>query len=227
MGIRRKLIALQMQHRCNAKGDKMVIVVANFKGGVGKSTIANFLAEKFGGYVLSLDFYQKNKKFNFAKTIDVKPDEDIKDKIKTNDICIIDAGGFDDSRLYNIDVDAFIFPTRTDELSIETTVDTAVTALAKSKSKKKKAIFVINEYYTEQEKEEAAEKLQEILEKSIIDADEVYLNFIKRSNAVRTAIKYAAGLEELYNTNKAAYKKINEMFDELVQDIKDAIRNEQ
>ncbi len=202
----------------------MVILVAGFKGGVGKSTIANFLAEKFGGYVLNLDIYQKAREnYNSAPTIFVGPDESLRDKIKDSDICVIDAGGFDDARLYDIDVDVFVFPTRTDANSIARTVDSVVTILNRSASKKKKVIFVMNEYQDEEEKKEATEDLMEILQKSEIPADDVYLSFVKRSKAIRRATRHGVGLGELLKSNPAAYRPVNKTFDELVQDIMDAI----
>jgi len=228
MGIRRKYIVIQMYYNSIAKKDgrMAVVLIASFKGGVGKSTIANFLAEKLkNSYVLNLDLYQDNEDFNSSKTINIAADETLKDKIKDSDICIIDAGGFDDSRLYDIDVDLFVFVTRTDYRSIKTTVDTAATMLAKSNSNKKKVMFVINQYENDKELERAVEMLQEILSISgDIEADDFYSVAIKKSNAITTAINNKMSLEELYKSNKAAYKKVNEEFEEFAKEVEKIIK---
>ena len=227
MGARRKYIVIQTY--CNSiskKDSKMaVVLVASFKGGVGKSTIANFLAEKLkNGYVLNLDLYQDNEEYNSSETINIAADEPLKDKIKDSDICIIDAGGFDDSRLYNIDIDLFVFVTRTDYRSIKTTVDTAATMLAKSNSNNKKIMFVVNQYENDKELEKAVGMLQEILSISDIEADDFYSVAIKKSNAITTAINNKMSLEELYRSNKAAYRKINEEFEEFAKEVKEIIK---
>ena len=229
MSIRKKYLVLQKYYNSSAKKDsKMaVILLASFKGGVGKSTIANFLAEKLkNSYILNLDLYQDNEDFNSSETINIAADETLKDKIKDSDICIIDAGGFDDSRLYDIDVDLFVFVTRTDYRSIKTTIDTAATMLAKSRSSNKKVMFVINQYENDKELERAVEMLQEILNISDITADDFYSVAIKKSNAITTAINNKISLEELYKSNKAAYKKVNEEFEEFAKEVKEIIKKE-
>ena len=209
----------------------MIILVAGFKGGVGKSTIANFLAEKLkDSYILNLDAYQDNQDFNSSKTLNVAFNEDLQDKIKDSGICIIDSGGFDDPRLYDIDIDLFIFPTLTDKRSIKITLDTAVTILAKSRSSKKTVMFVINNYFDEKRLKKAKELLklgiQQALKDGKLIADQLYLNEIKHSGAIETAIDTRKSLSELYLKNKAAYQRVNQEFEKLTSDVREILGEE-
>ena len=204
------------------------ILIASYKGGVGKSTIANFLGEKLNNaIILNLDIYQDNNDFNSTNTINMDINEDLeeilKDLEKKYKYVIIDAGGFDDKRLYDLDIDLFIFVTRTDYRSIKTTIDTATTLLSKSKSNKKEVMFLINQYENDKELETAIEILQEILNLSEIVADNFYSVAIKKSNAITTAINNKLSLNELYNQNKAAYKKVNENFEEFAKEVREIV----
>ena len=200
------------------------ILIASYKGGVGKSTIANFLAEKLrDATIFNLDIYQDNQDFNSSNTINININENLNNSLMRSKTVfnIIDAGGFDDNRLYDINTDLFIFVTRTDYRSIKTTVDTAATLLNNSKSKKKKKVmFLINQYENEKELNTAIDILTQILEISNIVADDFYSVAIKKSNAITTAINNKQSLEELYNQNKAAYKRVNEQFEDLKNEIK-------
>ena len=204
------------------------ILVASYKGGVGKSTVSNFFGEKLGNtIILNLDIYQDNNDFNSTNTINVDINEDLEEILKNLEkkykYGIIDSGGFDDKRLYELDIDLFVFVTRTDYRSIKTTIDTAATLLNKSKSNKKEVMFLINQYENDKELNTAVEMLQEILSLSEIVADNFYSVAIKKSNAVTTAINNKLSLSELYNQNKAAYKKVNENFENLADEIKGII----
>jgi len=202
------------------------IVVAGFKGGVGKSTIANFLGEKLGATIINLDLYQDNEDFNSTPTINVSPDEDISAKIKSSDIYIIDAGGFDDARLYSLPVDLFIFPTRTDYRSIKTTIDSAATILSKSASPVKRAMIVINQFENDKELDRAAEILETIVSMSEIEAEELAFFGLKKSAAITTAIDQRLSLEELLGQSalaKHTYKAVNESFEELAKEVREMI----
>lgn len=205
---------------------RKIIVVAGFKGGVGKSTIANFLGEKIGATIINLDMYQDNEDFNSTETINVSTSESLEDKIKSSGIYIVDAGGFDDARLYELPVDLFIFPTRTDYRSIKTTIDSAATILDKSSAPEKRAMIVINQFENDKDLDRAVEILETIVSMSEIDAELSFFG-LKKSNAITTAIDKKMGLGELAAQGGImghAYKSVNDSFDELAKEVKELIQ---
>lgn len=197
------------------------IAVAGFKGGVGKSTISNFLSEKLNNsIIINLDNYQDANDFNSSVTINLKIDDNIGDAIKSksSDFFIIDAGGFDDSRLNQIDLDLLILPTRTDYRSIKTTIDSATTIMSRLK-KDVPILFVLNEYDKEKELNTAVEILQTILSISDMNTDKLSLFAIKKSDAIKTAINKKMSLGDLMESNSVAYRAINKQFEDFKDEV--------
>jgi len=202
------------------------IVIAGFKGGVGKSTISNFLAEMLeNSIVVSLDFMQDAEEYNTSRTVNLDKDEDINvffESKKDIDYFIIDAGGFDDARLSEIDIDLLILPTKTGYRSIKTTVDSAVTFTPINVP----VMFILNDYTTDKEQNETLEILEEILKVSELELNNLYFFGIQHSNAIKTSENKNASLTELSQENKLmlrAYNKVITTFKELADEVKEIV----
>jgi MinD-like ATPase involved in chromosome partitioning or flagellar assembly len=198
-----------------------IIGVAGFKGGVGKSTISNFLAEKLGSAtIINLDNYQDASDFNSSDTINLKIDDDISlaIKSKSSDFFVIDAGGFDDARLRKVKLDLLILPTRTDYRSIKTTIDSAIT-ITNGLEYDLPILFVINEYEKDSELDIAVDIVENILSLSEIKTDNLNLFAIKKSAAIKTAINKKMSLSELLESNRLAYKSINQQFEDFKDEV--------
>jgi MinD-like ATPase involved in chromosome partitioning or flagellar assembly len=198
-----------------------IIGVAGFKGGVGKSTISNFLAEKLGSAtIINLDNYQDASDFNSSDTINLKIDDDISlaIKSKSSDFFVIDAGGFDDARLRKVKLDLLILPTRTDYRSIKTTIDSAIT-ITNGLEYDLPILFVVNEYEKDSELDIAVDIVENILSLSEIKTDNLNLFAIKKSAAIKTAINKKMSLSELLESNRLAYKSINQQFEDFKDEV--------
>ena len=202
------------------------IVIAGFKGGVGKSTISNFLGEMLeNSLIVSLDFMQDAEEYNTSNTVNLGKEEDINlffNNKKDIDYFIIDAGGFDDERLSDIEIDLLILPTKTGYRSIKTTVDSAVTFTPISVP----VMFILNDYTTEKEQKETLEILEEILSVSELELDNLYFFGIQHSKAIKSSENKNASLTELSKQNKLmekAYKKVIDTFKELAEEVKTII----
>jgi len=202
------------------------IVIAGFKGGVGKSTISNFLGEMLdNSLIVSLDFMQDAEEYNTSNTINLNKDEDINiffNNKKDIGYFIIDAGGFDDARLSDIDIDLLILPTKTGYRSIKTTVDSAVTFTPISVP----VMFILNDYTSDKEQKETLEILEDILKVSELELDNLYFFGIQHSKAIKSSENKNASLLELSQQNKLmekAYSKIITTFKELADEVKEII----
>ena len=198
------------------------IVIAGFKGGVGKSTISNFLAEMLENtLVVSLDFMQNAEEYNTSKTINLAKKEDINlffESKKDISYFIIDAGGFDDERLSDIDIDLLILPTKTGYRSIKTTVDSAVTFSPINTP----VMFILNDYTSQKEQDDTLEILEEILKMSKLQLDNLYFFGIQHSNAIKSSENKNASLADLASQSKLmarAYSKVIATFKELAAEI--------
>ena len=200
------------------------IVIAGFKGGVGKSTISNFLAEMLEkSLVVSLDFMQDAEEYNTSKTVNLPKDEDINlffESKKDINYFIIDAGGFDDARLSDIDIDLLILPTKTGYRSIKTTVDSAVTFTPINVP----VMFILNDYTSQKEQDETLEILEDILKVSELELDNLYFFGIQHSKAIKSSENKNASLTEMSQENKLmerAYSKVITTFKELAEEVKE------
>ena len=216
------------------KGNRMskVILITSFKGGVGKSTISNNMGDKLpNSIVLNLDMYQDAEDVNTCETVNISTEDNLTpfiDKYSDKEYIIIDAGGFDDRRLYEIDIDLFIFPLGSGYRSVKSTVDSVKTIYEKYQGKEPKTIFVVNEYHDDKEYETTVELMSEILQGSDIPLGEVVeVLGIKFSKAIATSENKKESLSYLRSFNKFfghAYKNVDKNFEDLSNQIKSILK---
>jgi len=203
------------------------ILIAGFKGGVGKSAIANFIGEFLeNSLIVSLDFMQDAEEYNSSKTVNLPKEADINSFFSSKkDIgyFMIDAGGFDDERLREIDIDLLILPTKSGYKSIKTTVDSAVTFTPIDVP----VMFILNDYLTEKEMSETLEILEDILKVSELELDNLYFFGVPHSAGIKSSENKNASLRELASQNKLmqrAYSKVIDTFTELTEEIKEIVK---
>jgi len=204
-----------------------VIVIAGFKGGVGKSTIADRLAEMLdNSLVISLDFYQDAVEYNSSKTVNLSQEENLNSYLSKNKnnikYFIIDAGGFNDKRLSTINIDLLIIPTKSGYRSIKTSVDSLVTLSPLDVP----IMFILNDYMQEKELQETINILEEILHITNLDLEKFYLFGITHSNAIKTCENKNASLAELSAQSAFlanSYKKVIQRFKELADEVADIV----
>lgn len=210
----------------NKKGFQLkTIVIGGFKGGVGKSTVSNNVAERLeNSLIVNLDFYQDAVEVNTARTINLGKNESLSEYMKTLtnvEYVIVDAGGFDDARIYDINVDLFIFPLTPGYRSIKATVDSSYTILSQYKYLKN-VMYIINKFKDDKDFEKSQKILEEILQKSEIPFDNIFLNGIKDSNATQTVENEKLSLESLRSKNslsKRSYGMIDDVYKDLAKEI--------
>lgn len=208
-----------------------IILLTSFKGGVGKSTISNNLGDKLENtIILNLDVYQDAEDVNSAETVNLSDDESLTpylSKYSDKDYIIIDAGGFDDKRLYELNIDLFIFPLGSGYRSSKSTIDSVKTIYQKYGFKNPKTVFVINEYHDDKEYESTVQLMGEILGGSDIDLGEVVeVLGIKFSKAIATSENKKESLSSLRNSSKFfgyAYRNVDKNFEDLSDKVKEII----
>lgn len=224
----------------NIKGNKMErnlkkVAVVNFKGGVGKSTIANLL-DLPNKVIVNLDI-QDAKNSNYSDTINYlalkeeygvsvnEATELLKEEGK--EWIVFDTPGSITEELLEIldDVDYIIIPFTKGKRSKETTIETIKAILEVMDNEKVKFALVLNMYQDENDIEEELKPLENEIKKILGDKYKCS-TALKFSKAVSTIEKTKKSIEELDLTNKIAYKAFKKRVKEMNKKLRECLFKE-
>lgn len=229
-----------------------VVMTANLKGGVGKSTIANVLASEVeNALVLNIDETQSTESVNAGEySVDLIDDDiDLVEALQAAkedaDLIILDTpsnfkpGQTDFERIAAVadEVDLFIIPMKLGERTIEATI-TSIDFLFGSGIRKKpaKILLILNDYVANKSAAATIEEIKGIMNENVIkrletiefmtDIDNVYLDYFPHSNAILTSENRKETIAEMSIKNKVAYRKVREKILALVEDINNILKEE-
>jgi len=206
------------------------VAIINFKGGVGKSTIANLL-DLPNKVVVNLDT-QNAKNANYSDTVNylelkseygvnVKEAIDIL-KEEGKEWIVFDTPGSITEELLEIidDIDYIITPFTKGNRSKETTIDSIKSILDVMDNDKVKFALVLNMFQDENDLEEELKPIENEVKKILNDKYNCAA-VLKFSKAVSTMEKTKKSIEELDLTNKIAYKA----FKKRIKDMNEKLRS--
>lgn len=193
----------------------MVVIVYNEKGGVGKSMIATQFALYFDATIIELDPYgiltqtlsaDRVYKVGLNETAPVISDGD----------AIFDFGGFDDARLDIVSqyADLIVIPFNPTINSLGTTIN----SYKRASSQNLPILFVVNATLKDSDAYDAIEYLKENIQ------DDIEFFVVPHTRALQTAENEGVSVVELSNQpglKKHTYKKVGQVFTELMQKIKE------
>lgn len=215
---------------------KKIIAIANFKGGVGKSTHASMLQTVMkNSIVVNLD-EQNAERINAGKTVNVLDYLEEAGSISNildivleeSDIVILDTPGSLTNEFAEVinRVDYFIVPFRDDLNDIIYTVDTLDTIFTSGviDRKEKSEVLLLLNGYTDEPQEAINEILEEMKTRNgLIEAINFSFTTFKYSKAIKTIKKTKKNIKELMKENYLAYRIVDKNFEELHSDIKNFI----
>ena len=218
-----------------------VVVVTNFKGGAGKSTLSDMIGHQTKDCVVfNIDIGATASKINSTKTYDYAEvysedstigTKEVLNELKKDYNCIIvDTAGDATDELIDIleQGDDFIIPFNTGKRATEVTLNTVKTILQSGllHKGKHKIVFVLNNFNGKIEEVEDEiisfeKEVDRIIKQHKPDNVEIEYTFtyLQSSNAIRTMERKQKSIEELYAENKLAYKVFKQRVNRLVSDI--------
>lgn len=212
-----------------------LIACINSKGGVGKSTILNILANRVeNSVIINIDFTADAEKVNSANTINYAPlaqDFTIKEVIDTafedyTYVFIDTPGDISDELMEIIErVDYYILPFKPGDRSVNGGIETYETLFSEGYVEgEHKISFIINEYVNEKELEKelaiVKQRIEEIQLPETLSLNAAYTS-LGSTQVMKTMERDAISIDDLNARNKIAYKiatkRFNKMSDDIIQ----------
>lgn len=226
----------------NIMNQKKTIAVISFKGGVGKSSIANIISNRIkNSTILNIDFGQIASSVNSATTIDfgassegeqaLSEDHSVSEILELLleddecDVVIIDTPGDISEEFLDIieKVDHFILPFKPGPRSSNGTLETYKAIFGEGYiSGHHKLSVVVNEYVSDEERDQEIRAMKEAFALITLPDDlkvDISYTSLKVTMVMRTMEKTASSIDTLSAKNKMAYKAAKKRFDALSDDI--------
>jgi len=228
-----------------------LIMVANSKGGAGKSTLANLIASLLDNCVLgNIDQTQSVEDINAGGySVDlIEEDMDavgmIRESQESADYVIVDTpsnwkpGQVDYERIMSLlnDVDLFIIPFKKGNRNIKNTIlsiDYLFGEGSTARTKPIKFLFILTDIKATGTKKDTLNKAQEYVEDNLVsqlrqinftaDVDDIYIDYVMNSGAIIKIEDEDVTLSDLYAKNKGIYGPLHMKITEIAENIKNIL----
>lgn len=223
----------------------LVVLLINFKGGVGKSTIADMLANRLSNSILlNIDIAQDAESVNSSQTINIAtvltseytPEEienqklsiEILDMLKdAHDYIILDTPGEQTKELIDIlseakeYIDYIIVPTMPGKRTRNTTFTTISTLFDSDLlTEQHKLFYVVNQYNSDNIVENEITEIKKFMNETLKIPVEYSFSKLKNSDAVITMEDSQKSISELKGECYIAYAAFEKRVNSLISDFK-------